>query len=140
MVVFKAVIDARDTNDDSQLGPDADYTYTIANPTPAPFVDDAPFSFDLSSYIFGVESGNTAISTLTATDSTSLIGRVRYSIASGGDSALFSIDETSGALSLVNALDYATTAQKRYTLTVNAHADGDTVSTQVVVYLLEVGG
>ena len=136
---FKAVIDARDTNDDSQLGPDADYTYTIANPTPAPFVDDAPFSFDLSSYIFGVESGNTAISTLTATDSTSLMP-VRYSIASGGDSALFSIDETSGALSLVNALDYATTAQKRYTLTVNAHADGDTVSTQVVVYLLEVGG
>ena len=140
---FKAVIDARDTNDDSQLGPDADYTYTIANPTPAPFVDDAPFSFDLSSYIFGVESGSTAISTLTATDSTSLMP-VRYSIASegtsGGDSALFSIDETSGALSLVNALDYATTAQKRYTLTVNAHADGDTVSTQVVVYLLEVGG
>ena len=140
---FKAVIDARDTNDDSQLGPDADYTYTIANPTPAPFVDDAPFSFDLSSYIFGVESGNTAISTLTATDSTSLMP-VRYSIASegtsGGDSALFSIDETSGALSLVNALDYATTAQKRYTLTVNAHADGDTVSTQVVVYLLEVDG
>ena len=136
---FKAVIDARDTNDDSQLGPDSDYTYTIANPTPAPFVDDAPFSFGLSSYIFGVESGNTAISTLTATDSTSLMP-VRYSIASGGDSALFSIDETSGALSLVNALDYATTAQKRYTLTVNAHADGDTVSTQVVVYLLEVGG
>ena len=140
---FKAVIDARDTNDNSQLGPDADYTYTIANPTPAPFVDDAPFSFDLSSYIFGVESGNTAISTLTATDSTSLMP-VRYSIASegtsGGDSALFSIDETTGALSLVNALDYATTAQKRYTLTVNAHADGDTVSTQVVVYLLEVGG
>ena len=136
---FKAVIDARDTNDDSQLGPDADYTYTIANPTPAPFVDDAPFSFDLSSYIFGVESGSTAISTLTATDSTSLMP-VRYSIASDGDSALFSIDETSGALSLVNALDYATTAQKRYTLTVNAHADGDTVSTQVVVYLLEVGG
>ena len=136
---FKAVIDARDTNDDSQLGPDADYTYTIANPTPAPFVDDAPFSFDLSSYIFGVESGNTAISTLTATDSTSLMP-VRYSIASGGDSALFNIDETTGALSLVNALDYATTAQKRYTLTVNAEADGDTVSTQVVVYLLEVGG
>ena len=136
---FKAVIDARDTNDDSQLGPDADYTYTIANPTPAPFVDDAPFSFDLSSYIFGVESGNTAISTLTAIDSTSLMP-VRYSIASGGDSALFSIDETTGALSLVNALNYATTAQKRYTLTVNAHADGDTVSTQVVVYLLEVGG
>ena len=136
---FKAVIDARDTNDDSQLGPDADYTYTIANPTPAPFVDDAPFSFGLSSYIFGVESGSTAISTLTATDSTSL-KPVRYSIASGGDSALFNIDETTGALSLVNALDYATTAQKRYTLTVNAHADGDTVSTQVVVYLLEVGG
>ena len=136
---FKAVIDARDTNDDSQLGPDSDYTYTIANPTPAPFVDDAPFSFGLSSYIFGVESGSTAISTLTAIDSTSLMP-VRYSIASGGDSALFSIDETTGALSLVNALDYATTAQKRYTLTVNAHADGDTVSTQVVVYLLEVGG
>ena len=136
---FKAVIDARDTNDDSQLGPDADYTYTIANPTPAPFVDDAPFSFGLSSYIFGVESGSTAISTLTAIDSTSLMP-VRYSIASGGDSALFSIDETTGALSLVNALDYATTAQKRYTLTVNAEADGDTVSTQVVVYLLEVGG
>ena len=136
---FKAVIDARDTNDDSQLGPDSDYTYTIANPTPAPFVDDAPFSFGLSSYIFGVESGSTTISTLTAIDSTSLMP-VRYSIASGGDSALFSIDETTGALSLVNALDYATTAQKRYTLTVNAEADGDTVSTQVVVYLLEVGG
>ena len=140
---FKAVIDARDTNDNSQLGPDADYTYAIENLTPAPFVDDAPFSFDLSSYIFGVESGSTTISTLTAIDSTSLMP-VRYSIASegtsGGDSALFSIDETTGALSLVNALDYATTAQKRYTLTVNAHADGDTVSTDVVVYLLEVDG
>ena len=136
---FKTAINATGTNDDSQLGPDSDYTYTIANPTPAPFVDDAPFSFGLSSYIFGVESGSTTISTLTAIDSTSLMP-VRYSIASGGDSALFSIDETTGVLSLVNALDYATTAQKRYTLTVNAHADGDTVSTQVVVYLLEVGG
>ena len=96
-----------------------------------------PPVFDPASYMFSVvESAEpeTAVGTVTATDDSG--EPVTYAISDGNTGDVFAIEETSGAISVFGALDYATTSS--YALTVTAtDAAGGTATAEVTIAVTE---
>ncbi|QRM57315.1 VCBS domain-containing protein [Sinorhizobium sp. BG8] len=94
--------------------------------------NDAPVVTSASS--FNVSENTTAVGTVTATD-VDTGDKLSYSIASGGDGALFSIDKDSGKLVFNTAPDYEAPADgdhnNSYKVTVNVF-DGTTTTQQLI--------
>ncbi|WP_343525506.1 cadherin domain-containing protein [Sphingomonas sp.] len=74
-----------------------------------------------------VPENSTAVGTILAVDPEH--SAVRYSIVSGGDAALFTIDSRTGALSLVSPKDYEAVGAAHYQVTIAA-SDGTLSATQ----------
>lgn len=89
---------------------------------------------------FSVNEGDTAVTTVTATDADG--DTPVFSIAGGDDAAVFTIDANSGVLSFVNAPDYSAPADLNadniYLVTVQASDGTDAVQQPITVTVLEV--
>nr|WP_307104824.1 cadherin domain-containing protein [Sphingomonas sp. SORGH_AS_0950] len=105
--------------DQTGLFSDKAVTVTVTDVNEAPaFVTGAALS---------VPENSTAVGTILAVDPEH--GAVSYSIVNGGDSALFTIDSRTGALSLVSPQDYETVGAAHYQVTIAA-SDGTLNATQ----------
>ncbi|MDR6149625.1 Ca2+-binding RTX toxin-like protein [Sphingomonas sp. SORGH_AS742] len=105
--------------DQTGLFSDKAVTVTVTDVNEAPaFVTGAALS---------VPENSTAVGTILAVDPEH--GAVSYSIVNGGNSALFTIDSRTGALSLVSPQDYETVGAAHYQVTIAA-SDGTLNATQ----------
>ncbi|MFE8583487.1 cadherin domain-containing protein [Sphingomonas sp. NCPPB 2930] len=105
--------------DQTGLFSDKAVTVTVTDINEAPaFVTGAALS---------VPENSTAVGTILAVDPEH--GAVSYSIVNGGNSALFTIDSRTGALSLVSPQDYETVGAAHYQVTIAA-SDGTLNATQ----------
>jgi Ca2+-binding RTX toxin-like protein len=91
-----------------------------------------------SSAAFSIDEGETAITTVVATDADGP-GPVRYAITGGADAALFAVDPVTGALSLADAPDYEAPADGAgdnfYSVIVSA-SDGELSTSQLIQVLV----
>lgn len=107
------------------------FTIAVADVNEAPVITSNGGGYAAT---ISVESGQTAVTTLAATDANKG-ATLTYSISGGKDATLFTIDAVTGALSFVNAPDYwapSDSGQNNvYDVTVSA-SDGSLIDTQAL--------
>jgi hypothetical protein len=103
-------------------------------------VNDHNPTFALNNYTFAVDEGQVGalVGQVSATDADAdLNGQVKYSLSQSGDSTLFSVDESTGQVRTVKALDFEQTRSHKLLITARDCGTPSRQSSVIVIVLVQ---